>query len=206
MCMVALSVVWTTVWYVYALTLAFFVTSASFEVGPPSHHRILTFLSVQPLGIPSTPVEDIVQAAIERAELLLDYSPAVRALKEPEFFDYLDDILLANDDDAALAEALDNIAVEYRWVSKRFCVPFSVGLSFLIHILCFCYPTVSTCQNDHRKMHAQMRCCIGILPVVPCIPMVASHCRNACRPCVNMSGMYSQCSGLLLCVALAVKH
>jgi hypothetical protein len=78
----------------------------------------MTFLFPQPLRIPSSPVEEIVQQARERAETLLHYSSAARALSESAFFDFLDEVLQANDDCPSLAEALDEVAVEYRWVCQ----------------------------------------------------------------------------------------
>ena len=71
----------------------------------------------QPLGIPSTPLEDIVQQAYDRAEALIHYSPAARALSEPAFFDWLDDTLTANDNCQTLTAAFDDLAVQYRFDS-----------------------------------------------------------------------------------------
>ena len=67
------------------------------------------------LCIPPSPLEEIVQDARERAERLLQSSAPVRILGESEFFDFLDDVLQAHDDDPVLGAALDEVAVEYRY-------------------------------------------------------------------------------------------
>ena len=73
--------------------------------------------------LPPSPLDEIVQQARERAQAVLDESSeAVRALIEPDFFDYLDDILQAHDDCPMLAAQLDEVAVEYRCVREVFCV------------------------------------------------------------------------------------
>ena len=68
------------------------------------------------LLMPPSPLDEIVQRAKERAQQVIECSHAVRALREPEFFDYLDEVLQANDDCPILAAHLDEVAVEYRCV------------------------------------------------------------------------------------------
>lgn len=68
---------------------------------------------------PPSPLDEIVQGARERAQQVIDCSHAVRALREPVFFDYLDEVLQANDDCPILAAHLDEVAVEYRCVRVR---------------------------------------------------------------------------------------
>ena len=70
---------------------------------------------------PPSPLDEILQQARERAQQAIECSPAVRALREPEFFDYLDDVLQANDDCPILAAHLDEVAVEYRCVFVGSC-------------------------------------------------------------------------------------
>lgn len=59
-------------------------------------------------------MDEIVQEARERAERLLQSSSPVRALGESEFFEFLNETLLAYDDCPVLGAALDEVAVEYR--------------------------------------------------------------------------------------------
>lgn len=69
-------------------------------------------------SLPPSPLHEIVQEARRRAAELLDATPAVRLLGEGSFFDFLDDVLQAHDDLPELGTALDDVALQYGYVSR----------------------------------------------------------------------------------------